>query len=171
MIKRGRWSRIGLFFSISITLQGCDPGYWVGVRANLKEPVSPECIEDTLHKLPEIDRVTIYQSEARDSLHLRDVSIRDASPERVPDQFIYEGGDEKGLITQFQKAGEPTTFLAGVDALGMAAEEGEVERIQRFNARIAIQVAQACNARFMDDNRFLCFPDRAACRQAVQNEK
>jgi hypothetical protein len=141
------------------------------VRANLKEPVSPECIEDALHKLTEIDRVTIYQIEAPDSLRLRDASIRDASPERVPDQFIYEGGDEKGLITQFQKAGEPTTFLAGVDALGMAAEEGEVERIQRFNARIAIQVAQACNARFMDDNRFLCFPDRAGCRQAVQNEK
>jgi hypothetical protein len=83
---------------------------------------------------------------------------------------MFEAGPQQGLITQFENTRGRTTFLAGIDALAVTADDDQVERIQRFNARIAMQVTQACNARFVDDTRFLCFPDRAACRQAVQNQ-
>lgn len=155
---------IGLLFSVWITLQGCDPGYWVGVRANLKEPLSPGCIEDALHKLPEIDRITVYKAAPRDATYLLETS----KPEQVPDQYMFEAGQEKGLITQFQKQEGRTSFLAGIDATGVTPSEEQAERIQRFNARIAVQVAQRCNARFLDDSRFMCFPDRAGCRLALQ---
>jgi molybdopterin-guanine dinucleotide biosynthesis protein A len=137
----------------------------VGVRANLKEPVSAECIENTLHALREIDRVSVQKSGPSR------VWVPDApSPEHVPDQYMFEAGPQQGLITQFENTRGRTTFLAGIDALAVTADDDQVERIQRFNARIAMQVTQACNARFVDDTRFLCFPDRAACRQAVQNQ-
>jgi hypothetical protein len=130
------------------------------VRANLKEPLSSACIEQTLHKLPEIDRIAIHKS----------TSLREASrPEQVPAQYMFEGGPNKGLITQFQTQEGRTSFLSGADAMGVTAED-QVERLQLFNARIAIQVAQACHARFVDASPFICFPDRAACRQVLQNQ-
>lgn len=154
---------IGFIFSVWLTFQGCDPGYWVGVRANLKEPLSPVCIEETLHKLPEIDRIAISKSEPRDATYLRDPS----RPEQVPAQYMFGAGPDKGLITQFKTQQGRTGFLAGVDATGVTAED-QVERIQLFNARIAVQVARQCNARFLDNTAFLCTPDRAMCREAVK---
>jgi hypothetical protein len=150
----------GVLCFLSITLQGCDPGHWVGVRAELKEPLSPKCIENTLHKLPEIDKVAISTSPSPDP----------ESRGRTPAQFTYEAGHGKGLITQFQKQEGRTSFLAGVDALTVMPSEDETERIQAFNARIAIQVAEACHARFLDESRFICFPDRPRCRQVIQNQ-
>jgi len=159
-----RRSRIGLLLSAWMTFQGCDPGYWVGVRADLKEPLSPACIEDTLHTLPEIDRITVSKSAPGDAPYLPEAS----RPEQVPDQYMFEAGQKKGLITQFQKQEGGTNFLVGVDATGVTPSDEQVEQIQRFNARIAVEVAQTCNARFLDDSRFMCFPDRVGCRQALR---
>jgi hypothetical protein len=42
MMRLERLSSVGFLFSIWISFQGCDPVYWVGVRANLEESISPE---------------------------------------------------------------------------------------------------------------------------------
>jgi hypothetical protein len=157
--------KIGFLFLVWITFQGCDPGYWVGVRANLMQPLSPECIEETLHQLPELDRISVHKSGSSNTTYLREAS----RPEQVPDEYIFEAGQQKGLITQFQKQEGRTSFLAGVDAVGVTSED-QVERIQRFNARIASQVARTCHAKFFDDSRFMCFPDRMGCREALRSQ-
>jgi hypothetical protein len=160
-------ARIGILLWVGIAFQGCDPGYWVGVRANLKEPISPECIEHTLRKLPEIDRVTIYESQPRDAWYLPQAS----RVEQSPNQYMFEAGQEKGLITQFQKQEGATSFLAGVNGLGMTPPQDKIDTMQLFNARIAIQVARACNARYLDDGRFMCLPDTVRCREALQKSQ
>lgn len=160
MIQPGVPTGIAILFSVSLS-QGCDPGYWVGVRANLKEPISPECIENTLRKLPEIDKLTIQKSDPRDAWYLPRTSM----VQQPPDQYMIEAGDDKGVITQFEKQEGRTTFLAGVNGMGPAQER--MEDMQLFNARIAIQVAQACHARLLDDIGFLCTPDRLRCREAL----
>src|SRR5687767_3983606 len=121
---------IAILFCFSF--QGCDPGYWVGVRANLKEPVSPACIENTLRKLPEIDRVTVSKSDVADAWYLPQTS----SVKQSPDQYMFEAGEQKGMITQFQKEGR-TSFLAGINGMGPSQET--MESMQVFNARVARQ--------------------------------
>jgi hypothetical protein len=155
---------IAILFSVFLHVQGCDPGYWVGVRANLKEPISPECIENTLRALPEIDKLMIQKSDPRDAWYLPRTSM----VQQPPDQYMFEAGDDKGVITQFEKQEGRTSFLAGVNGMGPAEER--MEDMQLFNARIAIQVARACNARFLDDTGFLCTPDRLRCREALMSQ-
>ena len=154
---------IGILSSMWMILQGCDPVYWVGVRASLKEPIQPTCIEDTLHMLEGIDRVSIQKSEPTDAWYLSQA----ARGEQVPDRYMFEAGHQKGLITQFQKEGR-TTLLAGVNGTGMTPPEDTIEAMQLFNARIAMQVAQACNAKYFDDDRFICLPDTAQCRETLR---
>jgi hypothetical protein len=86
---------IAILFSVFLHVQGCDPGYWVGVRANLKEPISPECIENTLHALPEIDKLMIQKSDPRDAWYLPRTSM----VQQPPDQYMFEAGDDKGEKT------------------------------------------------------------------------
>jgi hypothetical protein len=80
---------------------------------------------------------------------------------------MFEAGDQRGTITQFQKEGR-TSFLAGVNGMGPSQET--METMQAFNARIAKHVAEACHARFLDDPPFLCTPDRIRCREALHSQ-
>ena len=164
MIERRLGTPAALVLSLVFAFQGCDPGYWFGVRANLKEPMLPECIETTLRKHPEIDRVTVSKSEVPDASNLPKTS----SVKQSPDQYMFEAGDQKGIITQFQREKGRTSFIAGVNGMGPSQET--MENMQIFNARIAKQVAEACNARFLDDPGFLCTPDRVRCREALQSQ-
>jgi hypothetical protein len=152
----------GFVLSVLLAFQGCDPGYWFGVRANLKEPLLPECIETTLRKLPEIDRVTISKSQVPDASLPQTSSVKHS-----PDQYVFEAGDQRGTITQFQKEGR-TSLLAGVNGMGPSQET--METMQVFNARIAKHVAEACHARFLDAPPFLCTPDRIRCREALHSQ-
>jgi hypothetical protein len=132
----------------------------VGVRANLKEPISPTCIEDALRKLEGIDRIAIQKSDLPSTWNLS------ARNEKFPDQYMFEGGPLKGMITQFEKEGR-TTFLVGVNGTGLTPPKDTVENMQLFNAHIAVQVAQKCNARYSDDGYFICSPDTARCRETL----
>ena len=85
-----------------------------------------------------------------------------------PDQYMFEGDGDKGVITQFEKQEGRTSFLAGVNGMGSAQER--MEDMQAFDAQIAVQVARACNARFLDDTGFLCTPERGRCREALQSQ-
>jgi hypothetical protein len=155
---------IAMLVFVWLACHGCDPGYWLGVRADLKEPMSPQYIENTLRKLPRIDRVTVYTSESRHSYYLPEASV----VRQPPDQYIFEAGDDKGMITQFQKEDGRTSFLAGLN--GMGPPEEKMETMQVFNARIATQVARACHVTYVDDGRFICTPDRVRCREALGDQ-
>ena len=162
MMEQPLGPRIGVVLSVVIVFEGCDPGYWVGVRVNLKEPISPECIENTLRKLPEVHRVTRHQSESPD---VSDLS-RSSTVNQSPDQYLFEAGDDKGVITQFQQENGRTSFLAGVNGMGPSQER--MEDMQIFNARIAKQVVQACDAMLLGTPSFVCTPDRVRCREALR---
>jgi|SRR5688572_4066239 len=164
MFERRLGTSTGIVLSLMFAFEGCDPGYWFGVRANLKEPILPECIETTLRKHPEIDRVTVSKSEVPDASSLPPTS----SVKQSPAQYMFEAGDQRGIITQFQRKEGRTSFIAGVNGMGPSQET--MENMQIFNARIAKQVAEACNARFLDDPSFLCTPDRVGCREALQGQ-
>lgn len=118
----------------------------------------------TLRKLPEIDRVTVFQSDVSGATYVSQLS----SVKQSPGQYLFESGNQKGIITQFQKQEGPTSFLAGINGMGPSTET--MEHMQIFNARIAQKVAEACEARFLDDPKFLCTPDRVQCRGALSSQ-
>lgn len=144
-------------------LQGCDPIYSVGVRANLSNPLEPQCIEDTLRKLEGIEQVTVHKSDPRKVWSLS----KGVRTEQYPDQFLFKSREVGGTIVQHQDDDGYTILGAGTSWLGPKPPEDQMERALEFNARVGSQIAQACKARFRTGGEFRCSPDLARCRETI----
>jgi hypothetical protein len=136
---------VELFCTYSLLFKDATPGYSFGVRANLKKSFCHGALNHHCESLQKSIESQFLSQKFLTHRFLRHLA------KHYPDQYVFEAGDQRGAITQFQKEGR-VSFLAGVNGMGPSQET--METMQVFNARIAKHVAEACHARFLDDPHF-----------------
>ncbi len=157
---------LAILIWMSVALEGCDPGYSIGVRADLARPLDPQCIENTLRKVEGITEVTVHKSEPRKVWYL----FKGVRDEQYPDQMLFESSEGGGVLVQHQVDDGHTLFRAHSDTLHPKPPDEYIQKALELDARVGAQVALACKAEYIAGGEFRCFPDSVRCREIVLNQ-